>query len=224
MEDTHIFDVEVRIVCPYTTGPVEAGLNEGAVRVEVINDGVGVLLFRRRENDHLEVLIGSFETLASIGSYVDTGEDWLWLLRKHDGDDDLGVISIDVIDAVDQSFVKVKDHSLRFGGMVWLRKVYNKVRHLSKGWSRQPTRPNVKQGLHSLVEVDLLNIWCLVTLLIVIFVSAAIRVFAFVLFFHEAECRVRISIKVLLIVFVSYILLPLLLLRLMLGYLSDHIL
>lgn len=71
MEDAHIFDVKVWIPGADTTRPVEARLDERAIRVKIVDDRIGILLLRSSEDNDLEVLVSSLETLPSEGSDVD---------------------------------------------------------------------------------------------------------------------------------------------------------
>ena len=72
MENSHILNVEVRVARTDTTWPIIACLNELAFRIKIVNDRVGILLLRCREDHDLEVFIGSLETLSCKGSNINT--------------------------------------------------------------------------------------------------------------------------------------------------------
>ena len=58
------------------------------------------------------MLVGCLEALPGVGSDVDAGEHGFGLLGELDGNDNIGVVGIDVVDTVDQGLVEVEDDGL----------------------------------------------------------------------------------------------------------------
>ena len=73
-----------------------------------------------------------------------------------------------IVDAVYQCLIQVKDNGLRLRWVVRLRQVDDKMGNLLERWLDQICHTNVKERLHSLIKVNLLNIdgiWILIILL-----------------------------------------------------------
>ena len=79
MEYAHVLDVEVRVAGPNTARSEVACLDQGTVGIEVIDNRISILLLTSGENHDLEMLISRLETLVSVRSNIDAGEDWFWL-------------------------------------------------------------------------------------------------------------------------------------------------
>ena len=158
VEDAHVLDVEVGIVRSDAAGAEVSGLDQGAVRVQVVDDRVRVLLLTGCEDDHLEVLVSRLEAVTGERADVDAGQDRLGLARELDRDGDVWVVGGDVVDAVDQRLVEVEYDRLRLRRMVRLRQVDQEMLDLAEGRLSQISHANVEQGLHRLVEVHLLDI------------------------------------------------------------------
>ena len=111
MENSHVLDVEVRVVRSDAAWSVIACLNELTLGIKVVDYRVGVLLLRCCEYDDLEVFIGGFKTLSCKWSDIDTCQNRLGLLRELNGDYDFRIVGINVVHAVNKSLVKIKYNS-----------------------------------------------------------------------------------------------------------------
>ena len=116
MENSHVFDVE--IVLFEAAGAVVAGLDQFSGGVEVVDDGICVLLLRSREHDHLEELVSGLEALLGVGPDVDAGVDRVWLSREVEGDDHIRILCIYIVDAVYQCLIEVEYNGLCLVGCV----------------------------------------------------------------------------------------------------------
>ena len=86
---------------------VESVLNEFAVRIEKVEHDVGVRFVRRREHNHLEMLVGAAETLYSVRPHVDSCLKTLAVLERN-RKDELWVLELVVVDTVHERFVEVE--------------------------------------------------------------------------------------------------------------------
>lgn len=109
-EDSEIFDI-VTFRCEIAMLSVESVLDVLVVGVNVIQDGICVYLMTGGKDDDLEVLVCLFETLHDIWSDVDARIDGLFV-GEVDLEDDIRVLSFNVINAVNQSLVHVEDDQL----------------------------------------------------------------------------------------------------------------
>ena len=174
MEYAHIFDVEVWVARPYAARSEVSRLDQTAIRVQIVNDWICVLLLRGREDDDLEVLVGRLEALASEWTNVDAGKNGLGLLAKLDWDDHVGVLRLYVINTVNQCLIKIEYDRLCLRWVIWFRKVNEQMLDALKGRHSQSRGTNIKQGLHSLIEVNLLDVGSLFTFLIVFVFGALV--------------------------------------------------
>ena len=164
MENAHILDVEVWVACSDAGWSIETSLDQGAIWIEVVDDRISVLLLRGSEDDHLEMLVCGFKAFSCERSDVDASHYWLGLLTKLDWNEDVWIIRVDVVHAVDQRLIEIKDNCLSLAWMIRLRQVNEQVLDLFKGWFLEATSSDVVQGLHSLIEVNLLDIRSIVSI------------------------------------------------------------
>jgi hypothetical protein len=94
--------------------------------VDVVEDSVRVGLVARSEDDDLEVFAGFFKTLHEVGSQVDAGTDGLFVWEV-DFKDHVRILSFNVINAMHQSLVHVKDQKLFLLLRCWWRQVHKLV-------------------------------------------------------------------------------------------------
>lgn len=130
MEDSHVLYVKVRITSPNTAWSEVSSLDELAFRIEVVDDGIGIFLLASCEYHNLEVFISCFEALAGKRTDVDACENRLRLLRKLNRDDDIRVISIDIINAMNQGFIQVEHDRFGLRRMIGFWKVDKQVLYL----------------------------------------------------------------------------------------------
>ena len=90
---------------------VEPGLDVFFLWVYVVKDSVCVNLMRGCENYHLKVLVGLLKALHDIGSDIDTSVNCFFVWKVY-FKNDIGVLSLYIINAMDQSFIHVKDNQL----------------------------------------------------------------------------------------------------------------
>ena len=121
VEYAHIFDVEVWVACPDAARSEVSRLDQTAIRVQIVNDRICVLLFRGRENDDLEVLVGRLEALSSEWTYVDAGKNGFGLLAKLNWDNHVGVLRLYIINTVNQCLIKIEYDCLCLRWVIWLR-------------------------------------------------------------------------------------------------------
>jgi hypothetical protein len=88
----------------------ETVVDEAVLRVEVVEDHVGVATMAGRENDDLEVLAEVFQDLLRVGADVDAGLDDL-AGGEGDGEFDVEGRGQGVV-AVDERLVEVEDDGL----------------------------------------------------------------------------------------------------------------
>ena len=69
------------------------------------------------------MLVSSLEALPDEGPDVYAGKDRLWLFWELNRNDHIWVISVNIIDAMNQSFIKVKHYCFSFWGMIGLWQV-----------------------------------------------------------------------------------------------------
>lgn len=176
MKDSHVLYVKVRIASPDTAWSEESSLDEFALRIEVVDDWISILLLTSCEYHNLEVFIGSFEALAGKRTDVDACKNRLRLLRKLNRDDDIRVISIDIINAMNQRFVQVEHDRFRLRWMIGLWEIDKQMLYLFERGHSQIACTNVEQGLDCLIEVDFLNIRCFLTLVIfIVFIDGRVN-------------------------------------------------
>ena len=127
VEYSHVFDVEVWVARPNAARSEVSRLDKRAIRVQIVNNRICVLLLRSCENDNLEVLVGCFETLSSERTNVDAGENGLRLLAKLDRNYNVWILCLDVVHAVNQGLIKVEHDRLCLGWVIRFRKVNEQV-------------------------------------------------------------------------------------------------
>lgn len=101
--------------------PVESVREVFVVWVDVVEDRISVGLMAGGENDNLEVLDCLLQALHEVGTKVDARTDSLFAWEV-DLENHVRVLSVDVIDAVDQGFVQIEDQKL----LVVLRRRWQK--------------------------------------------------------------------------------------------------
>lgn len=90
---------------------VETMLDELVVWVNVVKDGIGVDLVTSREDDHLEVLCCFLEALHYKRPDVDSSINSVFV-REVDLENDIRVLCFNIVDAVYQCLVHIKDYKL----------------------------------------------------------------------------------------------------------------
>ena len=88
---------------------VQAVLYELPRRVQHIEDDVGIGLVTRSEYHHLVAFIRFPQTFQSVRPNVDTSFDSLTVWESH-RDIFVTGVSLDIVDAVDESLVQIKDN------------------------------------------------------------------------------------------------------------------
>ena len=78
------------------------------VRVNIIKDSIRISLMTSREHYYLKVLAGFLETFHDVRSDVDACIDG-FLVREVNLEHNIGILSLDVVNAMNQGFVHVKD-------------------------------------------------------------------------------------------------------------------
>ena len=121
MENAHILDVEVWIACADAGWTVETSLDQGAIWIEVVDDRISVLLLRSSEDDHLEMLVCGFQAFSCERPDVDASHYWLGLLTELDWNEDVWIIRVNVVNAVDQRLIEIKHNCFCFARMIRLR-------------------------------------------------------------------------------------------------------
>jgi hypothetical protein len=58
------------------------------------------------------MFVSSLEALPGEGPDVNAGKDRLWLFRELNGDDDIWVVCVNIINTVNQCFIQVKNYCL----------------------------------------------------------------------------------------------------------------
>ena len=69
------------------------------------------------------MLIGCLETFFCVWADVNASKDRLRILRKLYWNNYFGIVSVNIIDAMDQSLIQVKDDSFCFVWCIWLWEV-----------------------------------------------------------------------------------------------------
>ena len=95
--------------------PVEAGLEESALRIKVVQNRVRIFLVGCGEHDDLEVPVGLKQAFAHPRPDVDPSVLNVFGIRELDGDDDVGVLRANVVDTVNQGFIHVEGNRLTCG-------------------------------------------------------------------------------------------------------------
>lgn len=176
VEDSHVLYVKVRIASPDTTWSEISSLNEFALWIKIVNNWIGIFLLTRCKYYNLEVFICRFETFTGKRTDVDACENGLRLLRKLNRDDDIRVISIDIINTMNQGFIQVEDDRFCLRRMIGFWEVDKQMLYLFERGHSQVACTDVEQGLDRLIEVDFLNIRCLFTLVIfIVFIYRRVR-------------------------------------------------
>ena len=105
-----VFDI-VAFRCLNAVLSVQSILEKLVLRVDVVKNRIGVDLVRRRENNHLERLVCLLQALHQVGPKIDTSTNslfpWEIYFKKH-----IGVLCLNVIDAVDQSLIHIEYKAL----------------------------------------------------------------------------------------------------------------
>jgi len=197
VEDSHVLNVEVWVARSNAARAEISRLDERAIRVEVVDDGVCILLLTSGKDHDLEVLIGGLQTLPSKRPDIDASEDGLRLFRKLDGNDHVRVIRVDVVDAMDQRLVEVEDDRLRFRRVIRLWQVNKEVLNVTERRLAKICHTDVEQGLHCLIEVDFLDVQGLFFTVLIFFT----------LFERLVSCSYRILVLLLMIRLVCALLL-----------------
>jgi len=78
---------------------VHSILEELVLRVDVVENGIGVGLVRGREDYNLKHLVGLLETLHEVGSQINA-RAYSFLARKVDFKDNIWILRLDVVDTV----------------------------------------------------------------------------------------------------------------------------
>lgn len=90
---------------------VEAVLNELSIRIDEIKNGIGIRLVTCRECDDLIVLVCLLEAFHYVRTNIDAGiHRFIVLVGEIDFQNDVRILRLNVIHAVYQSFIHVKDH------------------------------------------------------------------------------------------------------------------
>jgi hypothetical protein len=142
---------------------IESVLKVFVVRVDVIQDSISIGLMAGRENYHLEFLVRFLQTLHKVGSQVDTRTDD-FLPRKIDFKYNIRVLTFDVINTVNQSFIHVKNKQLFLFVMHRRRQVNVLVLYLALRYHRQVVS-NERKRLKSMFKVLLVQV-CLTAVLL----------------------------------------------------------
>lgn len=105
--DAQVFHV-VALGCLHAMLSVETVLEKFVLWVNVVEDGVGVGLMRGCEHDHLERFVGLLQALHQVGAKVDPCANCL-LTWEVNLENDIWILSFDVVDTVDQRLIHVKN-------------------------------------------------------------------------------------------------------------------
>lgn len=92
-----------------TAVSVQSMLDQFSVGIEQVEDSVRVSFHRSRPNDHEEVFSGFSEALFGVRANVDPGLDRLGLVLKLDGQDVVRALFLNIVHAMNQGLVHVKD-------------------------------------------------------------------------------------------------------------------
>lgn len=125
IEDAQVFDVEVGVPGAHAARSVEARLKVLVFRINVVDYRISILLLAGGENDDLKVLVCSFQTLDNVRPNVDAGHHGLWIVLELYWNDDIWVIRLCIINAVDQCLVEIKHDRLCLSRVVEVRQVDN---------------------------------------------------------------------------------------------------
>ena len=112
LENSQVFDV-VAARSENAMLTVEPVLYELLVGVDVVKNGVSIDLMARSEYDNLKVLIGLMETLDDIWSHIDTCIHSLFSWKVN-FKNNICLLSFDIINTMNQSFIHVKNYKLFF--------------------------------------------------------------------------------------------------------------
>lgn len=91
--------------------PIHAEVEVEAFGIEVVKDCICVGLVRGRKYDYLHACGSLLQALHQIGSYIDTSANSFFVgkvnLEKH-----VGILALNIVNAMNQCFVHVKDEYL----------------------------------------------------------------------------------------------------------------
>ena len=86
---------------------VKPSLEIFILRVNVVKDGISVNLMGGSKHNDLKVFVSFLQTLHNVRSYIDPSVNSLFV-RKIYLQNDIWILSLNVIDAVNQCFVHIK--------------------------------------------------------------------------------------------------------------------
>ena len=135
---------------------VEPVLNVLMIWINIIQDCIRVNLMTSREDNNLEMLVGLFEAFHYVRANVDTSVDCL-LVWKINLQNDIRILSLNIVNAVNQSFIHVKYDEFLLTFLSWRWKVNDQILHFL--WFDDSDIVLYKlQSLHSLHEMLLVEI------------------------------------------------------------------
>lgn len=145
---------------------VEPVLDVLMVWIDVIQDCICVYLMTGREDNNLEMLVGLFETFHYVRANVDTSVDRL-LVWEINLQNDIRILSLNIVNAVDQSLIHVEYDEFLLAFLSWRWKVDDQILHFF--WFDDSDIVLYKlQSLDSLHEVLLVEILLLTWLRLLI--------------------------------------------------------
>ena len=118
-EDPHVFYV-VAFFSQEAVVPVEPCLDQLKVWIDVVQDSVCVCLVACSEHDYLEVLAGLLQALHDERPNIDSSVNSLFI-GEVNLKNDIWILCFNIVHAMDQGLIHIKDHQLLLIGCSWLR-------------------------------------------------------------------------------------------------------